>query len=105
MKELLEAGVHFGHQVRRWNQKMKEYIFGELNGMYIMALPKTQRMSREAISFVTGLIAEYKGRTVLFIGTNPQSLDAIREDAGKCGHYYVNHRWLGGAVTNFQTVQ
>jgi small subunit ribosomal protein S2 len=105
MKELLEAGVHFGHQVRRWNPKMKEYIFGERNGIYIIDLQKTQRMFREAISFVTNLIAEDKGKTVLFVGTKRQAQDAIREEAEKCGQYYVNQRWLGGLLTNFQTVQ
>ena len=105
MKELLEAGVHFGHQVRRWNPKMKEYIFGERNGIYIIDLQKTQRMFREAIGFVTNLIAEDKGRTVLFVGTKRQAQDAIREEAEKCGQYYVNQRWLGGLLTNFQTVQ
>ena len=105
MKELLEAGVHFGHQVRRWNPKMKEYIFGERNGIYIIDLQKTQRMFREAISFVTNIIAEDKGKTVLFVGTKRQAQDAIREEAEKCGQYYVNQRWLGGLLTNFQTVQ
>jgi small subunit ribosomal protein S2 len=105
MKELLEAGVHFGHQVRRWNPKMKEYIFGERNGIYIIDLQKTQRMFREAIGFVTNLIAEDRGRTVLFVGTKRQAQDAIREESEKCGQYYVNQRWLGGLLTNFQTVQ
>jgi small subunit ribosomal protein S2 len=105
MKELLEAGVHFGHQVRRWNPKMKEYIFGERNGIYIIDLQKTQRMFREAIAFVTGLIAEDRGRTVLFVGTKRQAQDAIREEAEKCGQFFVNQRWLGGLLTNFQTVQ
>jgi small subunit ribosomal protein S2 len=105
MKELLEAGVHFGHQVRRWNPKMKEYIFGERNGIYIIDLQKTQRMFREAISFVTNLIAEDKGRTVLFVGTKRQAQDAIREESERCGQFYVNQRWLGGLLTNFQTVQ
>ena len=105
MKELLEAGVHFGHQVRRWNPKMKEYIFGERNGIYIIDLQKTQRMFREAIAFVTNMIAEDKGRTVLFVGTKRQAQDAIREESEKCGQYYVNQRWLGGLLTNFQTVQ
>ena len=105
MKELLEAGVHFGHQVRRWNPKMKEYIFGERNGIYIIDLQKTQRMFREAIAFVTNLIAEDKGKTVLFVGTKRQAQEAIREEAEKCGQYYVNQRWLGGLLTNFQTVQ
>jgi small subunit ribosomal protein S2 len=105
MKELLEAGVHFGHQVRRWNPKMKEYIFGERNGIYIIDLQKTQRMFREAIAFVTNLIAEDKGKTVLFVGTKRQAQDAIREEAEKCGQFFVNQRWLGGLLTNFQTVQ
>jgi small subunit ribosomal protein S2 len=105
MKELLEAGVHFGHQVRRWNPKMKEYIFGERNGIYIIDLQKTQRMFREAISFVTNTIAEDKGKTVLFVGTKRQAQDAIREESEKCGQFYVNQRWLGGLLTNFQTVQ
>jgi small subunit ribosomal protein S2 len=105
MKELLEAGVHFGHQVRRWNPKMKEYIFGERNGIYIIDLQKTQRMFREAIGFVTNLIAEDKGKTVLFVGTKRQAQDAIREESEKCSQYYVNQRWLGGLLTNFQTVQ
>jgi small subunit ribosomal protein S2 len=105
MKELLEAGVHFGHQVRRWNPKMKEYIFGERNGIYIIDLQKTQRMFREAISFVTNLIAEDRGKTVLFVGTKRQAQDAIREESEKCGQFFVNQRWLGGLLTNFQTVQ
>jgi small subunit ribosomal protein S2 len=105
MKELLEAGVHFGHQVRRWNPKMKEYIFGERNGIYIIDLQKTQRMFREAIAFVTNLIAEDKGKTVLFVGTKRQAQDAIREEAERCSQFYVNQRWLGGLLTNFQTVQ
>ncbi|MFN2500203.1 MAG: 30S ribosomal protein S2 [Pyrinomonadaceae bacterium] len=105
MKELLEAGVHFGHQVRRWNPKMKEYIFGERNGIYIIDLQKTQRMFWEAINFVTNLIAEDRGKTVLFVGTKRQAQDAIREESERCGQYYVNQRWLGGLLTNFQTVQ
>jgi small subunit ribosomal protein S2 len=105
MKELLEAGVHFGHQVRRWNPKMKEYIFGERNGIYIIDLQKTQRMFREAINFVTGLIAEDRGKTVLFVGTKRQAQDAIREESARAGQYFVNQRWLGGLLTNFQTVQ
>jgi small subunit ribosomal protein S2 len=84
---------------------MKEYIFGERNGIYIIDLQKTQRMFREAITFVTNLIAEDKGKTVLFVGTKRQAQDAIREEAEKCGQYYVNQRWLGGLLTNFQTVQ
>jgi small subunit ribosomal protein S2 len=105
MKELLEAGVHFGHQVRRWNPKMKEYIFGERNGIYIIDLQKTQRMFRDAIGFVTNQIAEDRGKTVLFVGTKRQAQDAVREEAERCGQYHVNQRWLGGLLTNFQTVQ
>ena len=105
MKELLEAGVHFGHQVRRWNPKMKEYIFGERNGIYIIDLQKTQRMFRDAIQFVTNLMAEDRGRTVLFVGTKRQAQDAIREESERAGQYYINQRWLGGLLTNFQTVQ
>ncbi len=105
MKELLEAGVHFGHQVRRWNPKMKEYIFGERNGISIIDLQKTQRMFRDAISFVTGLAGEDRGKTVLFVGTKRQAQDAIREEAERAGQYYINQRWLGGLLTNFQTVQ
>ena len=105
MKELLEAGVHFGHQVRRWNPKMKEYIFGERNGIYIIDLQKTQRMFRDAIGFVTNAIAEDRGKTVLFVGTKRQAQDAVREEAERCGQYFVNQRWLGGLLTNFQTVQ
>ena len=105
MKELLEAGVHFGHQVRRWNPKMKEYIFGERNGIYIIDLQKTQRMFRDALGFVSGAIAEDRGKTVLFVGTKRQAQDAVREEAERAGQYYVNQRWLGGLLTNFQTVQ
>jgi small subunit ribosomal protein S2 len=105
MKELLEAGVHFGHQVRRWNPKMKEYIFGERNGIYIIDLQKTQRMFRDALGFVTNAIAEDRGKMVLFVGTKRQAQDAVREEAERSGQYYVNQRWLGGLLTNFQTVQ
>jgi small subunit ribosomal protein S2 len=105
MKELLEAGVHFGHQVRRWNPKMKDYIFGERNGISIIDLQKTQRMFRDAIQFVTNLAAEDRGRTILFVGTKRQAQDAIREEATRAGQYYINQRWLGGLLTNFQTVQ
>ena len=105
MKELLEAGVHFGHQVRRWNPKMKEYIFGERNGIYIIDLQKTQKMFRDAIQFVTNLVGEDRGKTVLFVGTKRQAQDAIREEAERAGQYYINQRWLGGLLTNFQTVQ
>src|ERR671927_159193 len=105
MKELLEAGVHFGHQVRRWNPKMKEYIFGERNGINIIDLQKTQRMFRDAISFVTGMMGEERGRNILFVGTKRQAQDAIREEAERAGQFYINQRWLGGLLTNFQTVQ
>ncbi len=105
MKELLEAGVHFGHQVRRWNPKMKEYIFGERNGIYIIDLQKTQRMFRDALAFVSNAIAEDRGKTVLFVGTKRQAQDAVREEAERCGQFHVNQRWLGGLLTNFQTVQ
>jgi small subunit ribosomal protein S2 len=105
MKELLEAGVHFGHQVRRWNPKMKEYIFGERNGIYIIDLQKTQKMFREALQYVSSMVAEDRGKTVLFVGTKRQAQDAVREEAERSGQYYVNQRWLGGLLTNFQTVQ
>jgi small subunit ribosomal protein S2 len=105
MKELLEAGVHFGHQVRRWNPKMKEYIFGERNGIYIIDLQKTQKMFREALQYVTNMVGEDRGKTVLFVGTKRQAQDAVREEAERSGQYYVNQRWLGGLLTNFQTVQ
>lgn len=103
MKELLEAGVHFGHQVKRWNPKMKEYIFGERNGIYIIDLQKTQRLFKEAIKFVTQQAME--GKTFLFVGTKRQAQDAVEEEAKRCGQFYVNQRWLGGLLTNFQTIQ
>jgi len=103
MKELLEAGVHFGHQTKRWNPKMKEYIFGERNGIYIIDLGKTVKLFREAEEFVTNLAAE--GRTVLFVGTKRQAQDVIAEEAQRCAMYYVNERWLGGLLTNFATIQ
>ena len=103
MKELLEAGVHFGHQVRRWNPKMKEYIFGERNGIYIIDLQKTQRLFKEAVKFVNQQAME--GKTFLFVGTKRQAQDAVEEEAKRCSQYYVNQRWLGGLLTNFQTVQ
>jgi small subunit ribosomal protein S2 len=105
MKELLEAGVHFGHQVRRWNPKMKEYIYGERNGIYIIDLQKTQKLFREALDYVTEAITEKPNRTVLFVGTKRQAQDAIREEAERSGQFYINNRWLGGLLTNFQTVQ
>jgi small subunit ribosomal protein S2 len=103
MKELLEAGVHFGHQTKRWNPKMKEYIFGERNGIYIIDLQKTLKMFKEASNFVRDLAAE--GKTVLFVGTKRQAQDAIAEEAKRCGMFYVNQRWLGGLLTNWVTVQ
>jgi len=103
MKELLEAGVHFGHQVRRWNPKMKEYIFGERNGIYIIDLQKTQRLFKEAVKFVTQKGME--GASFMFVGTKRQAQDAVEEEAKRCGQFYVNQRWLGGLLTNFQTVQ
>jgi small subunit ribosomal protein S2 len=103
MKELLEAGVHFGHQTRRWNPKMKEYIFGERNGIHIIDLQKTLKMFREASRFVSEISAQ--GRTVLFVGTKRQAQEAVAEEAKRCGAYYVNHRWLGGTLTNWATLQ
>ena len=103
MKELLEAGVHFGHQTKRWNPKMKEYIFGERNGIYIIDLQKTLKMFKEASKFVQELAAE--GKIVLFVGTKRQAQDAIAEEATKCGGFYINQRWLGGLLTNWVTVQ
>src|SRR5579862_4079513 len=103
MKELLEAGVHFGHQTKRWNPKMKEYIFGERNGIYIIDLQKTLKMFKEASKFVADLAAA--GKIVLFVGTKRQAQDAIAEEAGRCQQFYVNQRWLGGLLTNMTTVQ
>lgn len=103
MKELLEAGVHFGHQVRRWNPKMKEFIFGERNGIYIIDLQKTQRLFKEAVKFVTQKSMD--GASFMFVGTKRQAQDAVEEEAKRSGQYYVNQRWLGGLLTNFQTVQ
>jgi len=103
MKDLLEAGVHFGHQTKRWNPKMKQYIFGERNGIYILDLGKTVKLFREAEEFVTGLASA--GRTVLFVGTKRQAKDVVAEEAVRCGMYFVNERWLGGLLTNFATIQ
>ncbi len=105
MKELLEAGVHFGHQVRRWNPKMKEYIFGERNGIYIIDLQKTQKLFRDALAYVQEAVTERPKMKVLFVGTKRQAQEAIKEEAERCGQYYINNRWLGGLMTNFQTVQ
>jgi small subunit ribosomal protein S2 len=103
MKELLEAGVHFGHQTKRWNPKMQKYIFGERNGIYIIDLQKTLKKFREAYAFVRDLAA--KGGAVLFIGTKKQAQDTVFEEAGRCGMFYVNQRWLGGTLTNFETIR
>jgi small subunit ribosomal protein S2 len=103
MKELLEAGVHFGHQTRRWNPKMKEYIFGERNGIYILDLQKTHRMLQEALLFVQNLAGQ--GRTILFVGTKRQAQEAVAEEAQRCGMPYVTERWLGGLLTNFVTIR
>src|ERR1700753_226593 len=103
MKELLEAGVHFGHQTKRWNPRMKEFIFGERNGIYIIDLQKTLKMFKEASKFVQDLAAD--GKIVLFVGTKRQAQDAIAEEATKCGGFYINQRWLGGLLTNWVTVQ
>ena len=103
MKELLEAGVHFGHQTKRWNPKMKEYIFGERNGIYIIDLQKTLKLFKDAMRYVGEMAAQ--GKNVLFVGTKRQAQEAIAEEAGRCGMYYINNRWLGGLLTNFLTVK
>ena len=103
IKQLLEAGVHFGHQTRRWNPKMKEYIFGERNGIYIIDLQKTIGLFKEAVDFVTDLAAQ--GKTILFVGTKRQAQETIEDEARRCRMYFVNNRWLGGLLTNFSTVQ
>ena len=103
MKQLLEAGVHFGHQTRRWNPKMEKYIFTERNGIYIIDLQKTVKKVEEAYNFVKS-VAE-SGGTILFVGTKKQAQDSVREEAERCGMFYVNQRWLGGTLTNFQTIQ
>lgn len=103
MKQLLEAGVHFGHQTRRWNPKMKPYIFTERNGIYIIDLQKTVRKLEEAYNFVRSLAAD--GKNVLFVGTKKQAQESIREEAERAGAYYVNARWLGGMLTNFRTIR
>jgi len=103
MKELLEAGVHFGHQTKRWNPKMKEYIFGERNGIYIIDLQKTLKLFKDASKFVTELCAG--GKTILFVGTKRQAQDAVAEEATRAGMPYINQRWLGGLLTNWVTVQ
>ncbi|WP_027718262.1 30S ribosomal protein S2 [Desulfovirgula thermocuniculi] len=103
MKQLLEAGVHFGHQTRRWNPKMAPYIFTDRNGIYIIDLQKTVRKLEEAYNFVRNLSSE--GGTILFVGTKKQAQESIREEAERCGMFYVNQRWLGGMLTNFQTIK
>lgn len=103
MKELLEAGVHFGHQTRRWNPKMKPFIFGARNGIYIIDLQKTVQLFKVAYDFVLNRVAD--GGKMLFVGTKKQAQDAIMEEAKRCQMYYVNHRWLGGMLTNFQTIK
>lgn len=103
MKQLLEAGVHFGHQTRRWNPKMAPYIFTDRNGIYIIDLQKTVKKVDEAYNFVKQVSAE--GSTILFVGTKKQAQDAVREEAERCGMYFVNQRWLGGMLTNFQTIR
>jgi len=103
MKELLEAGVHFGHQTKRWNPKMKPYIFGARNGIYIIDLQKTVRLFKNAYSFVVD--SAKAGETFLFVGTKKQGQDSVAEEARRCGMYYVNQRWLGGMLTNFTTVK
>ncbi|MCM2533430.1 30S ribosomal protein S2 [Neobacillus pocheonensis] len=103
MKQLLEAGVHFGHQTRRWNPKMKKYIFTERNGIYIIDLQKTVKKVEEAYNWVKDLAGN--GGTVLFVGTKKQAQDSVKEEAARSGMYYVNQRWLGGTLTNFETIQ
>ena len=103
MKELLEAGVHFGHQTKRWNPKMKEYIFGERNGIYIIDLQKTLKLFKDASKFVTDMCSD--GKTILFVGTKRQAQDAVAEEATRAGMPYINNRWLGGLLTNWVTVQ
>jgi small subunit ribosomal protein S2 len=103
MKQLLEAGVHFGHQTSRWNPKMKPYIFGARNGIYIIDLQQTVRMFRGCYEFVRDLAAQ--GGTIMFVGTKKQAQDIVREEAERCGMFYVNNRWLGGMLTNFQTIR
>jgi len=103
MKEFLEAGVHFGHQTRRWNPKMKEYIYGERNGIYIIDLQKTLKLFKDAARYLSELSRD--GKLILFVGTKRQAQEAIAEEAARCGMYYVNHRWLGGLLTNNATIQ
>ena len=103
MRDLLEAGIHFGHQTHRWNPKMSRYIFGERNGIYIIDLQKSMRQLRRAYALVRDTVAE--GGTVLFVGTKKQAQETVAREADRCGMYYVNHRWLGGTLTNWQTIR
>ena len=104
MKQLLETGVHFGHQTRRWNPKMKKYIFGERNGIHIINLEQTvELIENDAYPFVVDAVKQ--GKSVLFVGTKKQAQDAIKEEAERCGEYYINFRWLGGTLTNFKTIR
>jgi small subunit ribosomal protein S2 len=103
MKELLEAGVHFGHQTKRWNPKMKEYIFGERNGIYIVDLQKTLKLFKDAMAYVGDMASQ--GKNVLFVGTKRQAQEAIAEEATRCQMFYINNRWLGGLLTNYTTVK
>ncbi|MCZ7626018.1 MAG: 30S ribosomal protein S2 [Candidatus Methylomirabilota bacterium] len=103
IKELLEAGVHFGHQTKRWNPKMKKYLFGEQNGIYIIDLQKTLKKFHEAVGFVQDVAAE--GLPVVFVGTKKQAADVMEQEANRCEQFFVNHRWLGGTLTNFQTIR
>ena len=103
MKQLLEAGVHFGHQTSRWNPKMKPYIFGARNGIYIIDLQQTVKLFRDAYGYIRDLVAD--GGVLMFVGTKKQAQDAVREEAERCGALYVNNRWLGGMLTNFQTIK
>jgi small subunit ribosomal protein S2 len=103
MKQLLEAGVHFGHQTRRWNPKMREYIFTERNGIYIIDLQKTVRMLDDAYNFVRDLV--FRGERILFVGTKKQAMESIQQEAERCNMFFVNQRWLGGMLTNFSTIK
>jgi small subunit ribosomal protein S2 len=103
LQDLLDAGVHFGHQTKRWNPKMRPYIFGQRNGIYIIDLGQTERLTRQAEDFVTRLAAD--NRSILFVGTKRQAQDLVLEESRRCGMYFVNHRWLGGLLTNFSTIQ
>ncbi len=103
MRQMLEAGLHFGHQTRRWNPKMKPYIYGPRNGIYIVNLDATMKLFRKAYSYILDVVAD--GGTVMFVGTKRQAQVIIREEAERCGMFFVNHRWLGGMMTNFQTIK